>query len=471
MLLNAAPDTKDETQTLIDTARSLPPEFGSDALLRLAGSERVPEKERKQDLYETVFQLAGAVRVDGPRKLAYPLPDSAERFSGLAAGLGLDRMTLQLRAVTGILRDRPARARELFAQIMPPAPVKLVCADALVPDPSAYYELLPKILERSYSPEEKAKQEPVRLLLAAVQSATTSVQLAPLGKLLLGYRMTDQQRELLLSAFAARLGEVNDDDRTYTYAVGELQLSKHVNALIEQAGGATAALTDAWTAFVKRQEKGPRCQGVLRVDSVAMPGGGTMNAASSIDPNEKLPSKPALALKVTVYPLHPEAQKLTERVRGLWINERGLLVSAEERAATEWQSKAVDALSAIDGWQPATSSESADGFHEKLALYRGLLQSGVGAELHERVLQSYVAALCGSSVQTERPAEWLVELNILFDLVRTPKGVPNSNAMRGAIIRELTRGQNPVAAAYGALEGQSPAGIGEWRGLGGGSAK
>ncbi|MCX6622363.1 MAG: hypothetical protein NTY38_15095 [Acidobacteria bacterium] len=462
---DGAPERSEKIRQLVDSARSLPPEFAADVALRLADSDAIQEKAWKLELYEAAFQLAGAARAAGPGKLAYNLPDSRQRFEGLAAGLGLDRASIQLRAVLGILRQKPGRARELFAQVTVPAPTKLTCADALVSDPGIYYETLGKIFEQAYTPEERAEQEPVRMLLAAVQSASSSVQLAPLAKALLAIRVTQQQRELLTGAFAARLGQANDDDRTYNYALVEQQFAARMNGLIERAGASGQALADTWKAFSGRQEKATRCQGVLNEQTFKMPLG-DMTAAASLNPDEKLPNKPELALHVKPYPADEDARKLTELVRGLWISSAGQLMSPEQKQEAEWRSKALDAVSAVDGWQPASSDNAVDVFHEKLALYRGLLQAGAGPELQERVLQSYLNSLCGSGIQSDRPAEWLVELHVLLDLIRTPKGIPAQGQLREAILKELVGARNPVAAIYGALETENPAGVAEWRGMG-----
>lgn len=457
----------DKLKELVEAAQALPPELAADVMLRVAASSQEKDKAWKSRLYELAFQLAGSARAAGPRKLAYNLPDSSQRFAGLAAGLGLDRTSIQLRAILGLLPQNPSRALEMFRQVTPPAPVKLTCADALVPDPSLYYDTMGRLFEQAYTPEEKAKQEPVRMLLAAVQQATSSVQLAPLAKLLLALQLTPQQRELLESAFAARLEAASDDDRTYTYAVMGLQLSPSVNSLIERGGNGIEALSSGWKTFVTRQEKGPRCQGVLNEHSMKLPGTDTtMTAAMPLDPKEKLPGNPDMALHIKPYPASEEARSLTEKVRGLYLTSAGQLYTPEQRKETEWRTKALDALSAVDGWQPSSGDSRLDGFHEKLALYRGLLQMGAGAEFEQRVLESYVNALCGSAMETEYPAEWLVELNILLDLARTPKGIPAQGPLRNAILSQLAQASDPATGIYAKLELATPAGVAEWRGTG-----
>ena len=247
----------------------------------------------------------------------------------------------------------------------------------------------------------------------------------------------------------------------------EMQLSPRVNSLIERASDGVEALTAGWKSFVTRQEKGPRCQGVLTEHSMKLPGTDTsMTAAMSLDPKDKLPGNPDMALHIKPYPADEDAKTLTEKVRGLYLTTAGQLYTPEQRKETEWRTKALDALSAVDGWQPGGSGDAVDAFHEKLALYRGLLQMGAGPEFEQRVLESYMSALCGSSLETEHPSEWLVELNILLDLARTPRGIPAQGPLRDAILKQLAQASNPAAGVYANLELATPAGVAEWRGMG-----
>ncbi len=152
------------------------------------------------------FQVAVAASVPGPRKAAFGgLPESDLRYQGLAAGLRLDRLSIQLRAVDGLLKVKPAKARELFEQIPAPVVPKLTCGDGMVSDPGLYYEVLRRVVEQTYTAEERAKQEDVQTMLAAVQSVKSTVQLASLANVLPAMKLTTDQRDLLLTAFAAKL--------------------------------------------------------------------------------------------------------------------------------------------------------------------------------------------------------------------------------------------------------------------------
>jgi len=124
-----------QIEELVDAARSTPPEFAADALIRLAESRLVEGRARKRELLEEAFRLASAaqepfkMRFSGERHF-----DSRAGFRGRAYALDLDALSLQCRAVSAMLRiQETRRARQLFeSTVLPPAP------DLRAPEQMAY---------------------------------------------------------------------------------------------------------------------------------------------------------------------------------------------------------------------------------------------------------------------------------------------------------------------------------------------
>ncbi len=236
-----------------------------------------------------------------------------------------------------------------------------------------------------------------------------------------------------------------------------------METMVGRAGSASEALRESWKSMVARQEKGTRCQGVMQEETFKTPGA-DMVIGSAVTSGAKLPDKPELAVHVRAYPQADDSRALAGKIRGLWITPDGQMYRPDQKGS-EWQSMAMDVLAAIDGWQPPAGERAMDGFHEKLALYRGVMQASTNVELQQKVLERYAGTLCGSAAQTDRPAEWLVELQVLLDMVRMPKGVPAQGPLRDAVLKELGQGRNAVAAVYASMEAEYPVGTAGWREL------
>ncbi len=183
MLFGAEPAKLPEPfQSISDLANAAPPEFAADALLRMVESGKLQDKNARRELVEHAFQLAASakfpVRMDG---LPGTTTDTASGSLSRAHALKLDGLSLQSRAVRDMLPIDPDKARELFGQMVKPALAPLTCDDALVYDPSDYYQALSAVVNGTFTPKEKAKEEHFNLLMDNLGQVTSPSQLAPLA--------------------------------------------------------------------------------------------------------------------------------------------------------------------------------------------------------------------------------------------------------------------------------------------------
>ena len=127
---------------IVELAQSAPAEFAAQALLRVAQSANLRDKAWKRELLDQAFQSAASARNPVSRRIGtgIVLNGSWEQMTSEAANLGLDRLSLQTKAVGAMLTVNTRQARELFLTIPQPVPARLHCEDALVEDPSVYFE-------------------------------------------------------------------------------------------------------------------------------------------------------------------------------------------------------------------------------------------------------------------------------------------------------------------------------------------
>ena len=222
---------------LVDRARSVPAEFGADALLRIAESDAVADPATKRDLIEEAFRLAGAAQEPLRRRGIKPgSADSRASFQARAYAQELDGLSLQARAVTDMLRVDKARARDMFSQMAPPRVPKLVCADLLVYDVSAYYEALGEIQAKAFTPKERATEEPIKFLAGFAGRVSSPAAVGPMARVLAAATVTPEQLQMLVTTFAASLKELAADDRSFSSTIsGEGTMITDVGALVAAA--------------------------------------------------------------------------------------------------------------------------------------------------------------------------------------------------------------------------------------------
>ena len=156
--------SRDRTiETLVFDVAGGPAEFSADLLIRLAGSPVVADPEWKRELLETAFLRAYGVHDSHKRAAPNASVDSRAGGFTRAYATGLDALTLQVRAVLGMIPVDPARARELFEWIefyLPPAS----CSDLLIPVADEYYAALGTIARRTFPPAADGRDQALRFL-------------------------------------------------------------------------------------------------------------------------------------------------------------------------------------------------------------------------------------------------------------------------------------------------------------------
>jgi len=208
--LFAAPPAKlrEPFQSIADLANAAPPEFAADALLRIAESGQLSNRNARRELVEQAFQAAASSKFPvRMRAIQGATTDTESGSLSQAYALDLDTLSLQSRAVRDMLPLDPARARDLFGQIIKPTLAALSCDDALVYQPDAYYQALSAVVNGGFTPKEKAKGEQFNLLMGVAGLATSPSEIAPLAAAIQGSSLTEPQRSIL----AAKLEGITED--------------------------------------------------------------------------------------------------------------------------------------------------------------------------------------------------------------------------------------------------------------------
>src|SRR5438552_14813675 len=115
------PKLPDPYQKIVELSHSVAPEFASDALLRIVESGKITDRESRIALLEEAFRLAAAAKFSvRMRGVEGTTIDTRSGFLSQAYNLQLDTISLQSRAVIGMLALDRMRGRELFRDMHRP---------------------------------------------------------------------------------------------------------------------------------------------------------------------------------------------------------------------------------------------------------------------------------------------------------------------------------------------------------------
>jgi hypothetical protein len=445
---------------LADLARSVPAEFGADALLRLAESPAVTDLDTRRELIDEAFRLAAAAQEPMKRRgIRQGSPDTRVNFQSRAFAQDLDVLSLQSRAVLDMISLDHARARLLFDQITPPRPPKLACADALVYDVAAFYETLAEIVSTTFTPKERAEEQHVKYLMSAAGRILSPVEVGPMARALMAVKVTPEQLQAEITAFGASLRNIAGDDRTFSFTVSRFGTAlTDLGALATEAGRQqvpTVALLEAFRGYLVRHLTGARCwdtggptitTGIVS----ALPAGQPDALTFFNDQLRPLVYPPAAQIE----PLGPddiraasaegavdeekswnsqEVKLLADRYNLLLKNPNGVAWSADERNSNEWKDKLREFLGAMAAWKPEVGAAAANYFYQKCYLFSSLVNLVPNGDLRQQVLRGYLQFLEQNSFRESSRIQWFLPVNtLLVRVMFDPALSPLADEMRHA---------------------------------------
>jgi hypothetical protein len=472
-----APAMPKKVVELVDRARSVPPEFAADALLRIAESDAVKDQAAKKELIEEAFRKAGGAQEPMKRRGLTPGGgDTRVSFQARAFAQDLDALSLQSRAVIDMVKVDKRKARELFSRIPTPHVPKLTCADTLLYDVSAFYEALAEVVSNTFTAKERAEDAHIRLLAGFVGGIASAVEVGPMARMLAAVSLTPAQLQMATSAFAAALQSMAADDRSFSYTVApQTSILPDVGALLaacKRQQVSTAGLVEATRGYLARHLGGKRCadtggmtvsMGIGGMSSpppppdavsyfnrsilgevyppatvVAPLGGDEVRAAGVEDPIEPKPG-----------PKSAEMTELTDRYNGLLFNPLGTGWSNEQKAETVWQSKLREYLALLAAWKPGQDISPAEYFYRKCYLLSSLVNVVPNGPARELVLRGYMDFLQQNGYQQGSRIEWFLPVNTLLFRVLSDQAL-------AGLAEEMRNSGDAVVALYAQLSTLAP---------------
>jgi hypothetical protein len=375
--------------SLAELARGAPPEFTADALLRIIEQGRLADKDARRDLIEEAFRSAAAagfpVRMDG---LAGTTSDTASGSLSRAYTLKLDALSLESRAVRDML--------------------PLTCDDALVYDLSDFHQTLSAVVNGTFTPKERAKDDHLNFFTDYLAQATSPQEIAPLALAVQSADATVQQRQGLWARLGGLVEALQTDDRSFSASLPALDSLK----VPEMQG-----------SLEKYRQKNHVCQGDV------------------ITPPAKKPATP----KLDSYWQSAASKRLLEYGRNLRYSSGTALTDAD-RTTPVWQQQVADYLNEMSLWSADQENSDADYYHEKCTVLTALIELVPPGSLTDKLLADYVDFVGNSNMYRQSPAEWFSEPRSLLDRVQT---MP---AVRAKVLDAYERSGNPVLSLEVALE-------------------
>lgn len=438
---------RSETVKIFDAVAVAPIEIKAHLYFAMLAREPIPYEFLLRSQEELFFQANQA-------KLKFPVApgvsaagyigDSDAALDIAISKRMLDRLSIQSRAIEGILRTDPSRALDLFEMVnLDVAPE--TCRSAVRPDPSVYYKLLGNVFRLGFTKEQRKRGDDTALLLrrGAIQSA---VQILPLLRTIQSLDLSAATKAQIIARVTTSIDSLPLDDRSFT------SLLKETTRFIVDSRSAPSwtaegqkSLEVAWLRYGQQSLAARRCPESVRSDlnleELKILGAlDTRQEAGSFKVQSQI-SSDTFNERAEFFqywtadgggPLMNAYQKLkfgplenldagAPSIRQAVASDP-VELSAVFRASTSWRESCSKLFRSIESWEKDSKLEPRHRFVILAEMYLGLLniipsedQSGTS-----EALQRMLKLLLDESIRRDYPVLWLLKWSDLNTCLLEP---------------------------------------------------
>jgi hypothetical protein len=411
-----------ELVRILELSNGVPPEFTAEALLRAAEASFLADRDWKKELVSDAFQTASKVKTLVPRVNAVGnlIEGTPSSMTAQGASAGLDRLTLQMRAVRDQLPMDGAKARDMFSTAGRPSPRRASCEDSMIDNVAPYFEALARVVDAGFSSADKSKDAHAQFMAAEMRKITSPVEIGPAARAIVATSLLPPQLEMVSGAFAGAVEKVSGDDRSFSAVLPTTD--RAVNAVIQKlrtAGLSPDALTSAYRKYLMQNLGGARCEdtGASKSTAVAAIGGGVLDGSESIllgiDPATVKPSKIEGKPKLGRFANSEEAGNFRRGFQELMFGSGGRGLSDDQKKTPQWREKFTGLIDAVNEMKRDNGESASDFFYRKAGAYTVVLMAAPPGPDRDRVLPQYIAFLRTTDMQNEDVLGWFHQVQAL----------------------------------------------------------
>jgi hypothetical protein len=442
--------TNDERRTahpkvfaLTDLARSAPPEFAARGLLQLLDSQAIPTPDWRQDVAREVLTLAQSARHPVRKRLAPGLTatDNRAMLWNVAYNLGLDNLSLSLRAIAHLGRHNPDAAREAFAQLPRPSIANPACPDPLIPDITAYYTTAATL-----------KANPLPL----IESLQTHAELAPALELIFQNATANEELDTLSGALAQKLRTLPASDRAFNAALFDTpQKLAHLHRALTARERPTGPLADAWRAWMQTGLEAPACQETRNAGPQQQARHDAFDLFNTtlpqpLPPELLKPTGESVPTNFEPFADNDATREQSRQFRQLLFGNQSRGLSNAEKDTPEWREQLQKHIQSIEGRTRASGESDIEYFYRQAQLWAGVLMVSPAGPTRDRALQQFLSFLLANAPHID-PIIWFSQLESMAEITRSLHG-----AEFARLCKALHQTGHPVLQLYAELESTYP---------------
>lgn len=496
---------------LVDLAFGAPPEAAVDVLLRVMESSVDKDAARRLELLESLWSLAYSLRESSPTIGYSPSGDDGISFRDAERiqNLRLDKLSVQCRIISELLKIDPARARKRFGEVDIQGGMVDQCKVLRVPLRAEYFEMAARISESTFSVAERKDGKHVKLLQEVLDHIATSADLAAAARLAGSVRVSPGERKYLVEILLQRMNALRGDLREFYIGARRLRLMDAMLSVLQVSSSdpvLASSFASALAQYLEAHLKEKPCDDIVLVEDAYEKFRNNTALLEELkkDDNLQINIRPDIAedfnkrfrgtlagIGIAMDPLvvavdrskwstdpatlqrpNDPVPDIEVRIRGLFANAKSERESpASERPGQERQA-ILDLLGDLERERRGEKTPEITHYLTNSDRYLSLLEFPKDASLAELITKSYIKFLSNPALRQQYPQYWVYMLRglakrgrVLSAEARTvaTKAIgaggsfPGINAeVQRVVGRCMEEAIEPTVALYGRLERELP---------------
>lgn len=439
---------------LLGLVRTAAAEVRADTLLAIASSDLVTDPKSKADLVTEAFRIADDVREPVKKKSFGLQVDTRAGYKAMAFDMGLDKLSIQSRAVLQMISLDAFRARTMFQQIELPRNKQLACEDSLVADLDLYYQAMLAVAERTFSKEEQKNKAHVLFMAERLEHLQSVTELSAAVRSIVSAKLPPADLVWMARVITQALDRISSDARSFTYSIDRDFFIPNLHRLILKMKEYELPAGDLATAtrrFLLKNFSGEICRDAswLQKGQPVLPLSlGQINAELGIPIaiDEIRPARIGSKSSDVIYWSTAAGKSVLEGAKALRFGGGTEQLSLEQRSTEEWHDKLGAFLKLLKSWDPGSEASEDDYFQQKSHAYRVLVDLCPDDLQRDSVLRSYSDYLRDSDAKYKGRIEWVLALKEYLRALRW-----KSEQQRNSSLQPWLTGSNTNLRVYAEL--------------------
>lgn len=439
---------------LLNQARSVPPEFCADVIIRVVESRKINDKQTNIELLKEAFEQTNQAQLKGKKTVFKSINiDTRVGYLDKAYELNLDTISLNCRIVNALLELDKNIAKEYFSKISITSFIKesLSCKDLAVYDVTAYYETAKKIAEQCFTKKEIEQGFRERFIEEQIVNITSAVELSHVAKLIISFNWSPLDLEILLGAYSNKVDHLITDYRTFIASELLYRVTESIHNLAsycEKKQVASKYLVKSYREYLVSNLSQKTCFDINEklIAELIFRANSRLFRANPIILKDLALEHEETFIEDPPFFSSEKSKLISSQIRKLYANTQQNRTTDNTNKEKDLEEAYSEFVKIFRNWKASDEPTEEDYLHQKATIYQNLIEIAQTEKQKDELLYEYLLFLRDFKLENISRAEWFVHLNVILKMLQG-----SNQESRAKIIGLLNNSQNAVAELYTAV--------------------